>query len=346
MGQDDSNSRGKPARPASAPTVPMRPVRTKDLHSAPTVPMEPVRLPIKPTPEPKPAAPKPAKSTGQVERSPTPADRPAARPAAAPPPPAAPSPAAPPPVARTSFPAAAAGTRARPPVPEDPKEPKPPAQRGSGSTSMMLKSSKLNQLLDQTLRSGGSKSEAPLLYDGLTPAKGVTIIDPGQIILSPMQSFPGKRTVTTTQDVINQYAVVANPRYLVRNVDPREAGALFVFDVMNSQNTTLGRAFLAGSSGAFRPGTLAETWKWLIEMAPSLGWRVVHGKALWDALGKGLPVIAMGETPYGPRLAVVEPGFPGPTARPRLASAHEPRGQGQSPEDIFGSSVVRYLVHD
>jgi hypothetical protein len=210
----------------------------------------------------------------------------------------------------------------------------------------MLKSNKLHELLDQTARLSPSKTDAALLYDGLTPAKGVSVIDPGQLVIAPMQSFPGQRSVTSTQNVINQYAVVANPRYSVKNVDPREAGALFVFDVMGSQNTTLGQAFAASSSRAARPGRLAELWKWLSEVALSAGWRVVEGNALWDALEHGLPVIAMAETPYGRRVAVVEPGFRGSHSKPHLASAHEPRGQGQTPEDVFDSSVVRYLAHD
>lgn len=240
-----------------------------------------------------------------------------------------------------------------PPVPDEPKpqvekakEPKQPPLRGGNSTSVMLRSSKLHQLLEQTSRIAPSKTEAPLLYDGLTPAKGVSVTDPGQIVIAPMQSFPGQRSVTSTQNVINQYAVVANPRYSLKYVDPREAGALFVFDVMSSQNTTLGQAFTSRASRTARPGTLVETWKWLNEAALSLGWRVVDSNSLWDALGKGLPVIAMAETPYGRRIAVVEPGFQGTSAKPRLASAHEPRGQGLTPEDVFGPSVVRYLAHD
>jgi hypothetical protein len=302
----------------------MRPVRGTDSHSAPTVPMEPVRLPIEPSPEPK-AAPKPGKA-------------PAAAIAKGPPVQRAPAP-----------------ERSRPPIPDEPKsqaqaekphEPKPSPERRGGSTSMMMRSSKLHDLLDQTTRAAPSKNEAPLLYDGLTPAKGVAVVDSSRIVMAPLQSFPGQRTVSTTQGVINQYAVVSNPRYFLKNVDPREAGALFVFDVMSSLNTTLGRAFLGSASGSVRPGKLAELWKWLSETAPSVGWRVVEGKALWNALGQGLPVIAMAETPYGRRVAVVEPGFPGSVPTPRLASGHEPRGQGQTPEDAFGTNVVRYLAHD
>jgi hypothetical protein len=365
MGQDDPTSRNRPSRPAgsqkkdasktptvpmrpvrrsdprTAPTVPMRPVRRTDSHSAPTVPMEPVRLPVEPSPEPK-TAPKPGKTPAAHPSPPAVASGPGSTGSRAAIPKGPPAPSAPSP------------ERAAPPVPDEPKPlagkphelKPPPPERRSASTSVMLKSNRLHQLLDQTARAAPSKSDAALLYDGLTPAKGVTVIDPGRIVIAPLQSFPGQRTVTTTQSVINQYAVVANPRYLVRNVDPREAGALFVFDVMSSLNTTLGRAFLASASGNFRPGTIAELWRWLSETALSVGWRVVEGQALWNALGQGLPVIAMAETAYGRRVAVAEPGFPGAVSKPRLASAHEPRGQGQTPEDIFGTSVARYMAHD
>ncbi len=324
----------------------MRPVRGTDSHSAPTVPMEAVRLPIvEPDPAPKAAAPKPAKASVQAPRSPAP---PEARPKQPPPEASRPAVSKAPPVQSPPK-----SDHSLPPVPDEPKpqaekskESKQPPQRGGNSTSVMLRSSRLHQLLEQTSRVAPSKTEAALLYDGLTPAKGVSVTDPGQIVIAPMQSFPGQRSVTSTQNVINQYAVVANPRYSLKHVDPREAGALFVFDVMSSQNTTLGQAFTARSSRTARPGTLVETWKWLNEAALSLGWRVVDGNSLWDALGKGLPVIAMAETPYGRRIAVVEPGFQGTSSKPRLASAHEPRGQGLTPEDVFGPSVVRYLAHD
>lgn len=88
-------------------------------------------------------------------------------------------------------------------------------------------------------------------------------------------------------------------------------GHLFVFDVMCAMHTSLERAFTAGTLTTFRPGTFAEIWKWLKETAPSRGWRVVEGNALLGAATRGLPVIAMAETPTGPRLAVVEPVPPG-----------------------------------
>ena len=205
-----------------------------------------------------------------------------------------------------------------------------------------------------SIRLGGEQSgrqvirrpDVNLLYDGTTPADGLFLTNPEIVVLAPVQSYPGQRTVIHTQNAINQYAVAANPRYFPRDREPREAGHLFVFDVMNSQHTTLGRAFPAGFPGSFRPGTLAELWKWLSEVALSRGWRTVEGNTLLEAAARGLPIIAMAEAPAGPRVAVVEPGAPGPEGKPFLASAHEPRGQRQTPEQVFGSSPVRYLAHD
>ncbi|MBN1204727.1 MAG: hypothetical protein JXB05_07365 [Myxococcaceae bacterium] len=205
-----------------------------------------------------------------------------------------------------------------------------------------------------SVRLGGEESgkqivrrpDVNLLYDGTTPAEGVFLTNSGAIIVAPVQSYPGQRTVIHTQNVINQYAVAANPRYFPRPQEPREAGHLFVFDVMASQHTTLARAFGAGYPGIYRPGTLVEIWEWLNTRAPSRSWRVVEGRALLDAAARGLPLIALAETSSGPRLAVVEPGPPGPGGEPFLASAHEPRGQRQTPEQVFGSSTARYLAHD
>lgn len=190
------------------------------------------------------------------------------------------------------------------------------------------------------------RPDVNLVYDGRAPAEGLSLTNPEASLRAPVQSYPGQRTVIHTQNVINQYAVAVNPRYAPRSQEPRESGHLFVFDVMNSQHTTLGRAFAVGFSGNFRPGTPAELWKWLTETAPSRGWRAVDGPALLEAAAKGLPIIALAKTAVGLRFAVVEPGPPGPGGKPLLASAHEPRGQRQAPEQIFGSSAVRYLAHD
>lgn len=205
-----------------------------------------------------------------------------------------------------------------------------------------------------SVRLGGEQSgkqlvhrpDVNLLYDGKTPAEGVFLTNPGAIIRAPVQSYPGQRTVIHTQNVINQYAVAVNPRYIPQPQEPREAGHLFVFDVMASQHTTLARVFSAGYPGIYRPGTLAEVWQWLNTQALSRSWRVVEGSALLDAAARGLPVIALAQTSSGPRLAVVEPGPPGPGGKPLLASAHEPRGQRQTPEQVFGASTVRYIAHD
>jgi hypothetical protein len=206
----------------------------------------------------------------------------------------------------------------------------------------------------KSVRLGGEQSgkqivrrpDVNLLYDGTTPAEGVFLTHSGAIIQAPVQSYPGQRTVIHTQNVINQYAVAANPRYFPRPQEPREAGHLFVFDVMASQHTTLACAFTAGYPGIYRPGTLVELWEWLNTQALSRSWRVVEGSALLEAAARGLPVIALAKTSSGPRLAVVEPGPPGPGGKPLLASAHEPRGQRQTPEQVFGSSTARYLAHD
>jgi hypothetical protein len=199
---------------------------------------------------------------------------------------------------------------------------------------------------EQSGRQFVRRPDVNLLYDGTTPADGLFLTNPDLLLLAPVQSYPGQRTVIHTQNAINQYAVATNPRYLPRAREPREAGHIFVFDVMNSQHTTLGRAFPAGFPGTFRPGTLAELWKWLSEAALTRSWREVEGRALLDAAARGLPIIAMAETPSGPRFAVVEPGPPNPEGVPLLASAHEPRGQRRTPEQVFGSCAVRYLAHD
>ncbi len=218
----------------------------------------------------------------------------------------------------------------------------------------MLRANKLHKLLDQSGQ--GLKNALPRRPSSrskrspFAPAQpGTSAVGastpPAKLVLAPIESHPGERTPQQTQNVIHQFAVATNPRYAQRTQELGEAGHLFVFDVMNALHTTLGTAFPTGPS-SFRPGTLAEIWKWLHQTALSQGWREVAGPALLDAAARGLPIIAMAKTSAGPKLAVVEPGPPGPDGKPRLASAHEPRGQQQSPATLFGSSPVRYLAHD
>ncbi|WP_224244374.1 hypothetical protein [Hyalangium gracile] len=247
--------------------------------------------------------------------------------------------------------------RVEEPTPRQAKPPDLEAPRKVGlSTSVAVKANKLHQLLEQaqrdkksvSLRKGSSRSSRAPFPSVRPDAPAAGASTPRtQSVQAPVESLPGKRTVALTQAVIDQYAVATNPRYKPTPKEPLEAGHLFVFDVMNSLHTTLGRAFATGYPVTFRPGTLGELWKWLSEDALSRGWRLVEGKAaLLEAAARGLPIIAMADTPLGPRLAVVEPGPPGPDGRPRLASAHEPRGPRQTAEQLFGSSVVRYLSHE
>ncbi|MDY7230436.1 hypothetical protein [Hyalangium rubrum] len=369
----------------SAPTVPMKAIRlpVEDIPQAVAVPA-PEKAPEK-APRPRqPPAPVPVERPAATSKQPPAPVVVIQKPAPPAPLPQAASPAAPPaatsaaPVpsgANTSAPAKSPapqpGAKPRPPEPTreraavvvevtltppapapEPQAPEPPRKRPGQSTSVMLRAGKLHELLDQT--QGAQKNARPsiplaavkLTYDGTRPAEGLASPRSELALVAPVQSYPGQRTVLYTQNVINQYAVASNPRYYLRPQEPREAAHLFVFDVMSSQHTSLGKAFPARAADTFRPGTLVEIWKWLNETARSKGWRPVEGSALLEAMGRGLPIIAMADTPSGPRLAVVEPGPPGPGGKPRLASAHEPRGQGRTPEQVFGAIVARYLAHD
>jgi hypothetical protein len=361
-GVGPASTAGAAGGTSSAPTVPMRPLRVEKADrasSAPTVPMRPIRLPAADSPGQK-AAPAPGRASEQAPRPPSPTpSTPIARAPEAPKPP--PSPAAD--LQRLVTVQKLPGPQR--PLTAPAQQPKPPqkerqapedAPRKAGlSTSVMLKASKLHMLIAQAerdkkealvRRGSGRATRAP--FPAIRPgAQGEGSSTPREVIVqAPQQGYPGQRTVSHTQSVINQYAVATNPRYAPTAEAPHEPGHLFVFDVMNSLHTTLEHAFSAGAPGQFRPGTLGELWKWLNETAPSRGWRGVGGSALLEAAARGLPVIAMAETPVGPRFAVVEPGPPGPDGKLRLASAHAPRGQQQTPEQIFGSSVVRYLAHD
>jgi hypothetical protein len=227
---------------------------------------------------------------------------------------------------------------------------------------VQLKAGKLHKLLELAdeakklarLRRGPSRATrspfpraaVTLLHDGFIPAEGVSLTRYDISVTAPVQCKPGERTVVYTQNVINQFAVATNPRYASRPPELRDAGHVFVFDVMSALHTSLESAFPTSFPGVFRPGSAAELWKWLNEAAPSRGWRAVDGGALLEAMGRGLPVIALAGTSMGPRLAVVEPGLPGLGGKPRLASGHEPRGQQQTPEQVFGTSPVRYLAHE
>jgi hypothetical protein len=310
----------------------MKPVsvaKDEGLHSAPTIPMKSVPAFLAEQAPAAPSAP-PAKPV-VVEKIPRPPPPPAAeaqRPAPRPPPP----PAAPPrPAARAE-----------------------PVSNPSFSTDMQLKMNSLHKMAEQAqqertnakLRKVAPRStrSLPVVRSG---ALGVGMLIPQEMIVeAPLQSYPGQRTASHSLEVINQYVVAANARYLPPSGEDSEMGHLFVFDVMCSMHTSLERAFPGSRPGTFRTGTQAEMWKWMKETALSRGWRVVEGSALLGATTRGLPVIAMANTPNGPRLAVVEPLPPGNDGQLRLASAYEPRGQRQKPDQVFGSSVVRYLAHD
>ncbi|HLL00721.1 MAG TPA: hypothetical protein VK539_09055 [Myxococcaceae bacterium] len=368
----------------SAPTVPMKPIRPPAepppepaVSSKVRKALEPAPAPRAPTPPAAPAAPA-APAVRTVSRPPVEARTPAGgrppvaarppevpvvnleRPAPPPPPPAAAKPPAPEPPAPPKAAAPIGAPLAKPPKPPEPAPGR--VVRTGHSTSVQLKAGKLHKLLEMAdeakklarLRRGPSRATrspfpreaVTLLHDGFIAAEGVSLTRYDISVTAPVQCKPGERTVVYTQNVINQFAVATNPRYAPRPPELRDAGHLFVFDVMSALHTSLESAFPTSFPGVFRPGSAAELGKWLSETARSRGWHPVEGGRLLESMGRGFPVIALADTPVGPRFAVVEPGPPGPGAKPRLASGHEPRGQQQTPEQIFGTSPVRYLAHE
>jgi hypothetical protein len=180
-------------------------------------------------------------------------------------------------------------------------------------------------------------TEVVEVFDGVTPAAGVTSTDTWNAVHAPVQSRPGRRSWKVYWNVIDQFAVGHNPRYAP---DAKGLRAhLFVWDVSRAMGCEV--PHLVGG----REINLGSTVDWLRNEGPSVGWRKAQTPAALAAAEQGLAVLAVPRDGRHKLVVVVRPGGAGKDGLPRVASATSVRQADVSVRQALGTPAVDYYVH-
>jgi hypothetical protein len=175
-------------------------------------------------------------------------------------------------------------------------------------------------------------------YDGNTPATELTSKDLWKALFAPLQSKENRRSKDVYLNVINQFAVGANPRYEPEAPDKPRAH-IFVWDVSRAMGAEVPH-FLG-----IKEQTLAQTVDWVRMEGPMKGWRKLPaGEALQMAL-LGYPVVAIPKDPKSKAIAIVRPAPRGQDGQPRFASAGKKRGNDLGLFEALGAFAAEYYTH-
>jgi len=186
-----------------------------------------------------------------------------------------------------------------------------------------------------TATAGLRSASYPSRYDGSAPAPG-TQSPPTEAIRPAVTSTPADRSAARYADVINQFAVGTNPRYLRRGT--QTFSHVFVGDVTHAMGAPIPRE--VGGIGLNANGVNG----WLKGIGPQHGWRAVDAATALQYANAGAPAIASWRNAQGPgHLAVVRPGGSGPG--PTVAQAGARNFNQGLADNGFGASAPEYFVH-
>jgi hypothetical protein len=180
-------------------------------------------------------------------------------------------------------------------------------------------------------------TDVAAVYDGKTPAKGVSSRDLWKGINAPLQSREGRRSAKLYQLVIDQFAVGNNPRYEPDGDKLRTH--IFIWDVTKAMNIEVPHFVGARELSA------GQTCHWVRTEGPSRGWFKADPFRALEAANEGMPVLAMPRDIKLNLMAVVRPGEMGQDRRPLLSAAARQRGNDLLTMDALGVMAVEYFYH-
>jgi len=182
--------------------------------------------------------------------------------------------------------------------------------------------------------------DAPPAFDGTTPAPELTDRDVWKAIVPPVTSREDKRSAELYDQVINQFAVVHNPRYEPDGPGKSRAH-IFAWDVSRAMNSEIPHMLGA------RELTLNQTIDWIRFESNQRGWvKMTMMRAVQAANEGRLVVVIPKDIKAKPQLmGVVRPGGTRPDGHPRIAAAGKAIGNDLSPAEALGVHAVEYFSH-
>ncbi len=177
-----------------------------------------------------------------------------------------------------------------------------------------------------------------VVYDGRSAAKELTGRDVYKAVQPIVQSREGRRSPDVYKNVLNQFAVGSNPRY-VEDGPGKQRAHIFVWDVSRAMNSEIPHFIGA------KELTIAATCDWLRHEGPMRGWRRTDQGSGVEAADQGMLVIAVPKDVSVKMLAVVRPIDRAPDGKPMVAAAGFKRGNSISLKDALEVFAVEYFVH-
>ena len=202
---------------------------------------------------------------------------------------------------------------------------------------------KLSAMLGKTVESKGDgaaegdSSQVPV-FDGRQAAPELANKDVWKAVQPPVQSHPGRRSLALLQNVINQFAVGTNPRYVPDAVD-KPRGHIFVWDISRAMNCEV--PHFVGP----RELTIGQTVDWIRHEGPMRGWTRADANEAVEAAKHGQLAIALPCDIKMKHLAIVLPLPADPGLKPRVASASRKIGDNLPLAEGIGAHAAEYFVH-
>ena len=188
-------------------------------------------------------------------------------------------------------------------------------------------------------------------YDGSTPAPGTTVPQQWLPTNPPLRGDPSAPDAGRYAQVINQFAVGANPRYTPQG--DNTYCNIFAWDVMSAMGAPLphwvntdGSPANPGGSGAYELNADGVN-DWLNQHGSAYGWREVSADEAQALANQGYPAVVSynsGDASPG-HIAVVRPGELSGQG-PEIAQAGGVNTNDTHVGNTFGSRPVQYFVYE
>jgi LysM repeat protein len=191
------------------------------------------------------------------------------------------------------------------------------------------------------------------VYDGHHPAPGTTSTSRALYSHPPLTNSPGQRDAGIYSQLINQFAVGDNPRYLAGHGETY--CNIFVWDVTRAMAAEVphwidsaGNIAAPGAPGANEININGGVNWMRSHGVPNHGWRSANAAQAQDAANQGLISVVMWKNPTGGHghTAVVRPGSIN-SQGPEIAQAGRHNFNMGRVTNGFGNlSPLEYFVHD
>jgi LysM repeat protein len=158
-------------------------------------------------------------------------------------------------------------------------------------------------------------SVAGQAFDGIHPAQSTTSTNRAALVFPPLTNTPGNRQRNIYDQVLNQFAVGNNQRYL--RIGSMTFCNIFTWDVTRAMGAQIPHWINAASQimEPFSPGASEVnangTQRWLENFGAAHGWNQTNEQGAQDFANQGKPAIAVRRNPIAGRhghIVMVRPG--------------------------------------